>query len=86
MTEPKDIAKATYQELKKTFRQGLARDRIALIQELVRGKCVLDVGCVEHSTESEARSVWLHRAICNVAKEVVGLDYIRTPIRGRPKG
>ena len=75
MTEPKDIAKAAYGELKKAFRPGLARDRIELIQALVKGKSVLDVGCVEHSTESESRSVWLHRAICNVAKEVVGLDY-----------
>lgn len=87
MTGPKDIAKATYQDLKKTFRQGLARDRIGLIQELVKGKCVLDVGCVEHSTESEARSVWLHRAICHVAKEVVGLDYEEEEVRKlREKG
>ena len=87
MTEPKDIAKATYQDLKRTFRQGLARDRIDLIQELVKGKCVLDVGCVEHSTESEARSVWLHRAICHVAKEVVGLDYEEEEVRKlREKG
>ena len=87
MTEPKDIAKAAYQDLKRTFRPGLARDRIALIQQIVRGKSVLDVGCVEHTTESEARPVWLHRAICDAAKEVVGLDYEEAAVRAlREKG
>lgn len=87
MTEPRDIAKTAYRDLKKTFRAGLVRDRVELIQELVKGKSVLDVGCVEHSSENEVRSIWLHRAICHVAKDVVGLDYEEEEVRKlREKG
>lgn len=45
------------------------------MSELVRGKAVLDVGCVEHSAEQEKLDTWLHKNLLNNAARIVGLDY-----------
>lgn len=52
-------------------------NRCNYIAELVRGKKVLDVGCVEHSFENSLKkgSRWLHRRIKEAATSVLGLDY-----------
>jgi len=56
--------------------------RYKIIQEYCRGKAVLDLGCVEHSSEAEESfSDWIHKGIKEVAKEVVGLDNAEREIR-----
>ena len=50
-------------------------DRNRFLVEFVRGKAVLDVGCVDHSADSRARGHWLHDAIRKSAERTVGLDY-----------
>lgn len=45
------------------------------LSELVKGKTVLDVGCVQHSAVNELTDTWLHKHICRSANRVVGLDY-----------
>jgi 2-polyprenyl-3-methyl-5-hydroxy-6-metoxy-1,4-benzoquinol methylase len=45
------------------------------ISSFVKGKTVLDVGCVEHSIEHEETETWLHKHVRQSAARVVGLDY-----------
>lgn len=40
----------------------------------IRGKKVLDVGCVDHESRKERSEYWLHGVICKGASHVVGLD------------
>lgn len=50
--------------------------RVELIEKLCTGKSVLDIGCVEHSSENAENSTWLHKHIKKVASRVVGVDYL----------
>lgn len=54
---------------------GKVQDFIA---DLVRGKNVLDVGCVDHSANVEAEDTWLHKHVLRTARSVVGLDLLET--------
>jgi 2-polyprenyl-3-methyl-5-hydroxy-6-metoxy-1,4-benzoquinol methylase len=45
------------------------------VSSLVRGRTVLDVGCVEHTVEREQVDTWLHGHLRRSAARVVGLDY-----------
>lgn len=47
---------------------------VDLICGLVKGKDVLDVGCVQHTADWETSDSWLHKKICNAARSVLGLD------------
>ncbi|MBP2316396.1 class I SAM-dependent methyltransferase [Azospirillum soli] len=49
--------------------------RIRFFTKLVTGKRVLDIGCVEHDREKFKSPYWVHRALTQAAKSVVGLDY-----------
>lgn len=49
-------------------------DRMPFILDRVRGKRVLDVGCVQHTVEAEAADDWLHRHVVNTASSCVGVD------------
>lgn len=55
----------------------LIYDRCDFLSGLVRGKNVLDIGCVEHSFENSVKrgSRWLHKRIKDNAASVLGLDY-----------
>lgn len=56
----------------------LVTDRYKLFRDLVAGKEVLDVGCVNHSLETrhgERGKYWLHEHLRLTAKHVVGVDY-----------
>ncbi len=56
----------------------LHRSRIVtreqVIQALVAGRSVLDVGCVDHTTASMQRADWLHGFITRHASSVLGVD------------
>lgn len=65
----------------------LVNDRWDIIRELVQGKNVLDLGCVDHEADHEEGKDWLHRKICQTAQETVGVDYAATEVaRLRKKG
>jgi len=56
----------------------LVTDRYNLFRELVAGKEVLDVGCVNHTLDTrlgERGKYWLHDHLRRTAKHVVGVDY-----------
>ena len=50
----------------------------SLLTALCRGKRVLDIGCIDHSVDVAMRlgDRWMHRQICAVALEVVGVDIL----------
>lgn len=50
-------------------------ERINRITALVKGKHVLDIGCVDHSAPKAAGAGWLHRHIREHAASVLGLDH-----------
>ena len=50
--------------------------RIGYLQDVVRGKRVLDVGCVAHDLETESAEVWLHRALASAADYCLGVDVL----------
>lgn len=56
---------------------GTVQDFLA---QLVKGKKVLDVGCVQHSAEQELEGTWLHRHIVRNATYVLGLDILKTDV------
>jgi 2-polyprenyl-3-methyl-5-hydroxy-6-metoxy-1,4-benzoquinol methylase len=55
-------------------------ERIKRITALVKGKHVLDVGCVDHHVCKEACPDWLHRHIRDHAASVLGLDHDRPAV------
>jgi SAM-dependent methyltransferase len=54
--------------------RGHVADRISLITSMCRGRRVLDLGCVDHFVERQAKASWLHRQIVEVASECTGAD------------
>ena len=53
------------------------------IVELCRGKVVLHLGCVQHSglwRKKLREDDWLHKKIAEVAKELVGFDYLKSEV------
>ncbi|MFO1254290.1 MAG: class I SAM-dependent methyltransferase [Sphingomonadaceae bacterium] len=48
--------------------------KIAYVVKRCRGKSVLDLGCVMHQPHEHLSRYWLHRAIREVAADVIGLD------------
>ena len=39
-----------------------------------KGKTVLDVGCVNHDVNNYKSKYWVHKALCSVASDCVGMD------------
>lgn len=39
-----------------------------------RNKTILDLGCVHHNPENYKSKYWLHKALCEVSKSVIGID------------
>jgi len=55
-----------------------AVDRVAFVLSRCCGKKVLDLGCVQHSSEWAIRSPnWLHKKLYHVASYVLGIDYLK---------
>jgi len=46
------------------------------VREFCRDKVVLDLGCVDHNIEHSSGEMWLHKAIIEVASDVLGIDYL----------
>ncbi|GAA0277806.1 hypothetical protein GCM10009127_18330 [Alteraurantiacibacter aestuarii] len=44
------------------------------------GRDVLDLGCVNHYVEDEQTRFWLHKALREVAGDLVGLDYLQDAV------
>lgn len=51
------------------------------IQDMCRGKVVLDMGCVCHDEVFYNRDDWLHARIKSVTRELLGVDYLESDIK-----
>jgi len=51
-------------------------DRIAFLEARCRGRRVLDIGCVAHSTERMRDASWLHGRLARVAGTCLGVDVL----------
>lgn len=52
-------------------------EKTVFIQELCRNREVLDLGCIRHNADfAKSDPNWLHQKIRDVAKRVVGIDYL----------
>jgi 2-polyprenyl-3-methyl-5-hydroxy-6-metoxy-1,4-benzoquinol methylase len=75
-TDPRHLHAELAAPIAKNFSDEIAWNdhKIAFVVARARGKDVLDIGCVEHDPGNYQSRFWLHRAIREVAKSVVGLD------------
>ncbi|HPD13476.1 MAG TPA: class I SAM-dependent methyltransferase [Planctomycetota bacterium] len=48
--------------------------RESIVAETIRGKNVLDVGCIGRDADREANPAWLHHIVRKHARRVIGLD------------
>lgn len=48
--------------------------RIAYFAKYARGKSVLDLGCVMHNPEQYKSRYWVHKALKEIASDLIGLD------------
>ncbi len=55
--------------------------KIAFFTKFAKGKSVLDLGCVMHNPETCKSRFWVHKALREVASELVGLDLYEDGIR-----
>ena len=58
--------------------QRLSSTIQGFLSDYVRGKDVLDVGCVDHTATLEATDTWLHKHIVRSATSAVGLDLLES--------
>jgi 2-polyprenyl-6-hydroxyphenyl methylase/3-demethylubiquinone-9 3-methyltransferase len=68
-----DVLAANQRRLLATRRPPVER-RVAYLQDLARGKRVLDIGVVEHELRSRDNPQWLHRNLVDVAAACTGVD------------
>jgi 2-polyprenyl-3-methyl-5-hydroxy-6-metoxy-1,4-benzoquinol methylase len=50
------------------------RTRYDIIEKLVKNKDVLDLGCVNHDSETEKDEFWLHKFLIKHARSIIGID------------
>jgi SAM-dependent methyltransferase len=62
----------------RTQPRGLNTTHFELLTDLVRGRHVLDVGCVDHKAAIEQSDRWLHKHIVRSAASTLGLDIVET--------
>jgi 2-polyprenyl-3-methyl-5-hydroxy-6-metoxy-1,4-benzoquinol methylase len=66
--------------LKAAHRPPVA-SKVAYLQELARGKRVLDIGVVDHTLDNQEKPQWLHRAIASAASYCLGVDILAEPVK-----
>jgi 2-polyprenyl-3-methyl-5-hydroxy-6-metoxy-1,4-benzoquinol methylase len=86
--DPNSVAAQAWRA--ETVRQAHAEpvdDRNAYLAGLVRGKHVLDVGCVDHTMEAAGNAGWLHGRLRAAAKTCLGVDVLTEEVEAlREKG
>lgn len=58
----------------------LFKDKLDWIVPLVRGRKVLDLGCVRHTLDETEKTHWLHGIIRAEARSVIGVDYLQDAV------
>jgi SAM-dependent methyltransferase len=69
-------------ELARLCKKSSTIEKIPFIQDICRDMEVLDLGCLRHNAEfAEKDPNWLHQKIKDVAKRVVGFDYLEEEVK-----
>ena len=69
-------------ELAKHIKNTRVIEKVSFIQNLCRGKTVLDLGCIRHSAKFATTDPnWLHNKIREVAHCVIGIDYLQDEVK-----
>ena len=69
-------------ELADYLKKSPAVEKTVFIQDFCRNRDVLDLGCIRHSADFAKNDPnWLHQKIRDVAKNVVGIDYLDDEVR-----
>lgn len=78
-TNPSHIIGSSFVADKRDFSSEIAfhDHKIKFVVDYCRGKKVLDIGCVQHDPENYKNKYWMHRALNEVASELVGIDLSR---------
>jgi 2-polyprenyl-3-methyl-5-hydroxy-6-metoxy-1,4-benzoquinol methylase len=71
--------------LRAARRADYLNDRAEYLCSLARGKKVLDCGMVEHTLGATTSPGWLHRKICDSARECLGVDILAEEIEALRK-
>jgi len=58
----------------------MIKNRFDIIKYYVKGKEVLDIGCVDHTLSNVRKPTWLHGLIADEAKHVLGVDVAKDEI------
>ncbi|WP_315789088.1 class I SAM-dependent methyltransferase [Fischerella sp. JS2] len=75
-TDPSNIKGDSLAANSKDFSNKIAFNdhKIRFIVKYSQGKDVLDIGCVCHNPESYKSKYWVHKAIKEVARSLIGID------------
>lgn len=69
-------------ELARLCKTSQSVNKVEYIQTLCRDKTVLDLGCIRHSAGFAISDPnWLHKKIKDVAKKVIGIDYLTEEVK-----
>jgi SAM-dependent methyltransferase len=70
------------QEFIKAIRQAPYVGKLDFVRQRVKGKNVLDIGCVQHSLDRCLKSPekWLHNTVRDNAKSVLGVDILEQEV------
>ena len=80
--DPNSSAAHAYRaEVVKAAARPPVPDRVQFLAEQARGKRVLDLGVVNHTTESAVSANWLHDHIRAVAAYCLGLDILASAVK-----
>jgi len=55
-------------------------DKVEFVKPWIRGKRVLDLGCVDHSSNVESTDNWMHSRLLQTAASVVGVDILEDDV------
>ena len=56
-------------------------EKESFIKQKCKNKVVLDLGCIRHDASFANNPNWLHNEIKNVAKKVIGIDFLRDEVK-----
>ena len=76
VTDPANIVGARIRADENDFSSEISWNdsKIKYVTDKIRGKSVLDLGCVSHDPNTYRSKYWLHKAISESASSVVGMD------------
>jgi 2-polyprenyl-3-methyl-5-hydroxy-6-metoxy-1,4-benzoquinol methylase len=58
-----------------------SKDKLPILSKLVKGKDVLDIGCVQHNWQACTGDNWIHKHLKQYARSVKGIDILQDDIK-----